>query len=374
MPGPSQDIYKSYLEGGVDAIGISTVPFEGRTVEELEKSVARIRRSVEKSPYAMLVTSMEDMDKAHRQGKLGVFICNQGAPGFGDPLSRAGFIGGLLNRMEFLPFVTPPRPATPEDVAAFGDQGVMVTGIAYNIKNRLGSGLNDKDNEHGLTDQGRDYIRAGKEAGVAIDLCHLNEKTALDAVKFITEELKMPPLVSHVDCQEICDIPRNATGSDEVIRAVAAGGGVVGISALFYSMSKPGEQNNTIDRIMEHIDRVVKVAGPDHVGLGLDFWTGIAPYNPGWVQSVRDWWEVKRGLYEDRSMFHPGTDKMAPGLETPSGIHNLEKAIRERYCIKNGYAPDVPDKILGGNMQRVLGEWWRGREQAQTAEAAGRGR
>lgn len=374
MPGPSGDIYRSYLEGGVDAIGVSTIPFDARTVKQLEKSISRITRSVEKSPYAMLVTSPDDLKTAHEQGKLGVFLCNQGASGYDDPPFRGGVLGSILDRMQFLSFISQPRPGNPDDLADLREQGLMVTGIAYNKINRLGAGIKDAENTRGLTDLGRSHIRAAMEAGMAIDLCHLNERTALEAAAFITAELEMPPLISHVDCYDLCDIPRNATGKDSVLRAVAEGNGVVGVSALFYSMSKPGELNNTIDRVMEHIDHIVQVAGVDHAGLGLDYWTGIAPYNPGVVQDVRDWWEVEvRKLYEDRSMFHPGTDKMAPGLETPSGIHNLVEAIREHFSVENGYEPDAADKILGGNMQRVLNMWWKGRERGDVNETEGYG-
>lgn len=344
-----RDVFRDYLAGGVDIIGVSTYPYEGRTLRKLYRNLRKLRRSVERSPYAILVTRPSDFQKAVREGKLGVFFHNQGAPGFGEPLLRGGFWGSILDHLKFLPS---PRPAEPNDLATFKKRGVMVTGLAYNQKNRLGAGFSQGNEEYGLTELGREYIRASVKNGIAIDLCHLNEKTALDAAKYITA-LGKPPLLTHVDCYELRPISRNLSGTDDVIRAIAKGNGVIGVSALAYSLGKPAD--NHIGQIIKHIDHIIKVGGVDHVGLGLDYWTAVAPYSPGWMQALRDWWEVRRGWFKKEDL-HPCPNWMPLGMETPLGIHNLEDAIRRRY------KPDVADKILGGNMQRVLNEWWQVKE------------
>lgn len=381
--GPKEDIFKSYLEGGADVIGVSTYPYDGRTVEQLERSIEKLTHAVEKSPHAMLVTSLEDIETAREEGKLGVFLHNQGASGYTPFLKRGGFPGTLVDALQWLPFVPSPKKGDPRDLAGLRDKGLMVTGIAYNIRNYLGAGCM-RSEEYGLTALGRNYIRAAKECGMAVDLCHLNEKTTLDAIRYMKDELDMPPLISHVDSYSLRPSHRNASGSDKVLEAVAEAGGVVGVSALAYAIGKPEENNNTIERIIEHIEHFVKKAGPDHVGLGLDYWTGVAPYNPRLLQNLRDWRDNRTGLWDpsereaesapplvkdeaepDKVMFHPGTDWMAPGLETPKGIHNLADAIRKHFSPENGYDADVADKILGLNMQRVYSKWW---EQAKTQQ------
>src|SRR5690606_3752330 len=154
---------------------------------------------------------------------------NQGASGFDEPLVRGGW-GLILDKLERKRLWRSPKAGKPEVLADFRKQGLMISGIAYNKKNKLGSGcMQPNGEENGLTELGKAYIRAGKDAGVAIDLCHLNEKTTLDAAKYITDELGMPPLITHTDCFELRQISRNAT--DDMIRSVVKGNGVVGISS-----------------------------------------------------------------------------------------------------------------------------------------------
>jgi len=69
------------------------------------------------------------------------------------------------------------------------------------------------------------------------------------------------------------------------------------------------------ERIIDHIDHAVKVAGADHVGLGSDFDGATMPI----------------------------------GLEDVSKLPKISDAL-----LKKGYSEQDVEKILGGNILRVM--------------------
>jgi membrane dipeptidase len=159
---------------------------------------------------------------------------------------------------------------------------------------------------NGLTDFGRDVVREMNRLGILVDVSHVSEKTMADAIA----ASKAPVFASHSSCRAISDMPRNVT--DDQIRAIAKSGGVVMVnfSSLFLSQKavdgylaarkaiepevKAVEERFKDDKaardaelkkvrakikypdadwtaIADHIERVMKVGGPQSVGLGSDF-------------------------------------------------------------------------------------------------------
>jgi len=147
------------------------------------------------------------------------------------------------------------------DVERFFDLGQRVSQLTYNERNRLGAGcyaLRDR----GLTPFGAEVVAAMNRVGMAIDVSHCGERTSLDAVA----ASRRPVLITHSNCRFLTpDQPR--CKSDAVIRAVASGGGVMGITLVraFVGGRRPG-----IERLLDHFDRVARLVGPEHVGLGSD--------------------------------------------------------------------------------------------------------
>ena len=158
----------------------------------------------------------------------------------------------------------------------------------------------------GLTDFGRDVIREMNRLGILVDVSHVSEKTMADAIA----ASKAPVFASHSSCRALSDIPRNVT--DDQIRAIAKSGGVVMVnfSTLFLSQKsvdaylasraavdpelKQIEERYKDDvktrdaeiakakkkvhypdadwtLVADHIERVMKIGGPQSVGLGSDF-------------------------------------------------------------------------------------------------------
>jgi membrane dipeptidase len=187
--------------------------------------------------------------------------------------------------------------------------------------------------------------------GMIVDISHVSDKTFYDALAVTTK----PVIASHSSCRAMSDVPRNM--SDDMIRALARNGGVIGINfgegfltpkgaeALKSSIQtisyndptlsgkalddyaaqqyirqyrRSVKSAATLDDIVAHIDRAVKIAGIDHVGIGSDF---------------------------------DGIESAPQGLEDVSKMPALAAALRN-----HGYSEQDVRKIFGGNSLRVLRE------------------
>jgi membrane dipeptidase len=167
---------------------------------------------------------------------------------------------------------------------------------------------------NGLSDFGKEVIHEMNRLGMMVDISHVADKTFWDALEVSTA----PIFASHSSCRALTNVPRNMT--DEMIEALAKKGGVVDInfSCGFLTARPPGEgpASATLEDVVNHIDRVVKIAGIDAVGIGSDF---------------------------DGIMCAP------KGLDDVSKFPNLTRALLEK-----GYSePDIR-KIYGGNVLRVM--------------------
>jgi membrane dipeptidase len=212
----------------------------------------------------------------------------------------------------------------------------------------------DKPAHDGLTEQGEDIVREMNRRGIMVDISHVSDKTFHDAL----EVSRAPLIASHSSCRAISNHPRNM--SDAMIRELAAKGGVIqinyevsfldqaykdasdalsgGVVAEMEQLTKQcGDDQECLGRkmaerkaeltregklphvswekIVEHIDHVMRLVGPDHVGLGSDF-DGAS---------------------------------MPDGMEDCSKLPKLTEAL-----VRKGYADEDIRKILGGNTLRVM--------------------
>ena len=173
---------------------------------------------------------------------------------------------------------------------------------------------------HGLSGFGRAVVREMNRVGMMVDVSHVSDETIDDAL----EASRAPVFASHSSCRALAGLPRNLT--DDQIRRIGAGGGVVmiNVSSVFLdqgrvdaaraaldALQEPAERirrqypddpkraaveiNKLIEalpprpsvpftKVVDHIEHVMKVAGPDAVGLGTDF-DGI-PDPPAGLEDV----------------------------------------------------------------------------------------
>jgi membrane dipeptidase len=180
---------------------------------------------------------------------------------------------------------------TPADVATFHDLGQRTSQLTYNGPNRIGYGCLER-RDLGLTPYGVSIVRAMNEAGMAIDVSHAGERTTLDTFALSTK----PVLITHSNCKALAAHPR--CKSDAVIRAMARQGGVMGITSIRAFVSR--SPNVTVDDALNHFDHVVRLVGPEHVGIGSDTDVEGRDVDVRGLSDVRRVYEVAEGLVRRR--------------------------------------------------------------------------
>lgn len=140
--------------------------------------------------------------------------------------------------------------------------GVRSAQFTWNGRNALAAGVGISEGDRGLTEFGRACVRRLNELGIVIDLAHLAPESAAEVAA-----LTNAPIVnSHSNARALCDHPRNIT--DEQMRAVVATGGMIG--AVGYGEFIDAKEQ-TLERLLDHIDHMVSVVGAENVGVGSDF-------------------------------------------------------------------------------------------------------
>jgi membrane dipeptidase len=219
-----------------------------------------------------------------------------------------------------------------EDVQLFHDLGQRVSQLTYNRQNFAGSGSTERI-DGGVSDYGAALIREMNRVGMLVDMSHGGPRTMLDVV-----ELSAQPVAnSHSTCRALNDHVR-AT-SDEVIRKMAAKGGVMGIASfrIFVTAAEP----TTIEDYVNHIDHVAQLVGIDHVGIGTD--SNLYGYD-AMDQAISDQIKAFQGpLYKFRER------QDIDGLNTPTKY----VAIVDRLLAR-GYSDADVAKVMGGNFRRLL--------------------
>ena len=189
--------------------------------------------------------------------------------------------------------------------------GVRILSFAWNYRTPFADGLNAKRSESKLPDLGIQALEEMNKLGMIFDVSHLSDSVFWDAVDVV----KGAFIASHSNARALCDHPRNCT--DDMIKAIADHGGVLGMNYAPSFVVKDGKDAN-VSHLVDHIDHIVKLVGPDHVGLGSDF-DGIR--NP------------------------------------PEGIETVDKTPNiTRVLVQRGYSDEDILKILGGNHMRVFKE------------------
>jgi len=208
--------------------------------------------------------------------------------------------------------------------------GLRVMQLTYNARNRIGDGCFEPT-DVGLSKFGRSAIRRLEKLGIAVDLSHAGNRTALEAL----DAASRPVVVTHANARTLVDTPRNAT--DEVIRAVAASGGVIGVCAVpfFLARGKPA----TLDMLIDHASYIADLVGVEHVGLGFDF-------------ADEDEDDFVYYGYDERYIPHPPWI-WPDGLASHAEARNVAPALRAR-----GFSERDTAGILSENFLRVFAAIW----------------
>jgi membrane dipeptidase len=146
-----------------------------------------------------------------------------------------------------------------ENVGRLYDAGFRMMGLVHFFDNEVGGSMHGLK-KGGLTPLGRRLVADMEQRGIIVDLAHASRQTFAETLQVATR----PVVVSHGGVKAVCDTPRNL--DDAQLRALAAGGGIIGIGYWDAAACKP-----TPDAVARAILHAVKIMGVEHVGLGSDF-------------------------------------------------------------------------------------------------------
>ncbi len=217
--------------------------------------------------------------------------------------------------------------------------GIRQMGIAYSDSNSLGSGLNE-DVDGGLTDFGRRCVTRMNQIGMAIDVSHSSDQTGIDACKVSTK----PVFLTHGGAKAIWPIKRMK--SDDVLKAVADTGGVIGMSAAPHTTLSKAHPQHSIDSVMDHLMYCIDLVGIEHVAFGPDTLYGDHV-----------------GLHTVFSHLLSTAFSEAPKFERVKYVDGLENPTENfwniaGWLVKNGFSDKDIAAILGGNILRALEGIW----------------
>ncbi|HEX7995253.1 MAG TPA: membrane dipeptidase [Streptosporangiaceae bacterium] len=262
--------------------------------------------------HVMTIRTLADIDEAHRTGRVGLVFGLEAATPIENELDRLDVLYGL---------------------------GLRQIGIAYSDANGLGSGLAEPV-DGGLTAFGHRAVTRMNQLGLAIDLSHSADRTALDVCRQSSKSVFM----THAGARAVWDIPRMKP--DEVLQAVAETGGVIGMSAAPHTTLSAAHPRHNIESVMDHFSYCVDLVGIEHVAFGPDT------------------------LYGDHVMLHkifarllslgcfrgPAFDPVqyVDGLENPT--ENFGNIIG--WLVSHGYDDDAIRAVVGGNIYRALQDIW----------------
>jgi len=285
-----------------------------------------VYRAVERNPRdLMIATSVTDIRRAKRQGKIAALMGIEGGHAIEDSLAT---------------------------LREFYRLGVRYMTLTWNNTNNWADAGRGEKKHHGLSDFGKEVVREMNRLGMLVDVSHVSDETMSDAL----DVSKAPIIASHSSARALSNVPRNIP--DDLLKRIAKNGGVVQVN--FYSVfvdektvtpqsnerekrlkaqqaaidekykddpERRAEESDKLEaanplpplpisKLIDHIDHIVKVAGIDHVGIGADF---------------------------------DGANDMPEGAQDVSMLPNITYEL-----LKRGYSETDIRKILGENLLRVM--------------------
>jgi membrane dipeptidase len=329
------------------SIWVDPKVYKGREVKRALDMIDSVYEQARLHPDKMMMAfSTQDINRAHQQNKLAALMGVEGGHAI------EGDIRVLRNYYRL---------------------GVRYMTLTWANTNELGDSsgdLKDESVKHykGITDFGRQVVRAMNRMGMIVDVSHVADRTMYQALA----ASRAPVIASHSSSRAITDVPRNMT--DDMLVALARNGGVAQVNfycgfisqkwvdtanrlkaendpdymklqSLFLSERTPETARQMFElqtalqkklprpplsELIDHFDHMIKVAGVDHVGIGSDF---------------------------------DGIDCAPQGIDSAADLPKITAALMQR-----GYTAADMRKILGGNLMRVFAEVEKTAKQIQAED------
>lgn len=299
---PNSDLneLKRYRDSGVNFVSLN-IGMDMDSFENVIQVLARFRNHTASHPenYVLALT-VQDILKAKETGRLAIAFDLEGS----DPLL------GNINLVSF-----------------YYDLGVRQMLLAYNKDNRASGGCMEGD--IGLTDFGREVIHEMNRVGMVVDVSHMGHRATMEAFETSTQ----PVIFSHSNPKGLREHARNI--SDDQIKACAKTGGVVGINGIEDFLG-----GTSSELIVENIEYVMNLVGPEHVGIGLDY--------------VVDKQELIEYIEGNPDVFPPEKFNDYLSFVEPEQFPEFTELLYQK-----GYSEQIISGILGGNFLRVAENVWK---------------
>ncbi len=325
-------------EGGLDAMFFAVFTGQKPRTEENYRKTYKLANQMLDSIHSMirhnsdvatLALKADDLAKIEKTGKRAIYIGMEN----GFPLAKD------LSRVE-----------------EFYKKGVRYITLCHSFHNDIcDSSSDDKPAEHnGVSEFGKQVIAEMNRLGMLVDVSHASDKSFFD----VLELSQAPVIASHSSVRALANHNRNMT--DEMIRKLAAKGGVIQICMVDEYLKEPDttsvkyqrmkqlhkrykegmdkmsdaekealskewgeveamdqDKLPSVSDLVDHIDHVKKLVGVDYVGIGSDFDGG-------------------------------------GGLRNCTDVSQFPNITRE--LLRRGYSKAEIQKIWGGNLLRVFRE------------------
>ncbi|MEX2093115.1 MAG: dipeptidase [Pirellulales bacterium] len=293
--------------------------YKGEALATTLEQIELVKQMINRYPDTFeLALSTDDIERIHKQGKIASLIGVEGGHCIQESLNALDKLYDLGARYMTL---------THTDTLNWADAGT------------------DEAKHGGLTPFGEEVVRTMNELGMLVDISHVSPDTMNDAL----DVSAVPVIFSHSSARAVADHPRNVP--DQVLKRIREKDGVVMVN--FFSgfivpesvktvadgmelerklksqygpsrvetemlswKAKHPYPRGTIHDLLDHVDHIAQVAGPEHVGLGSDF---------------------------------DGVSVLPTQLEDVSCFPTITQGLLDR-----GYTDAQIEGFLGGNLMRVF--------------------
>ena len=234
-------------EGRLDAVVMAAYLPQGERNDEAHRrafdyAVERLTRVEEQAirypDFLGIARSTDDLRRLKREGRRAIIPAVENGYAIGRDLSR---------------------------LHAFKRMGVAYITLCHNGDNELCDSAAGQGEWGGLSPFGREVVTEMNRIGMMIDVSHAADATFDDVIRLS----RRPIVATHSSCRALCDHRRNL--DDDRIRALAAQGGVMQICLYGGFINHDHPDGATLSDAVRHILHVIRLVGPNHVGIGSDF-------------------------------------------------------------------------------------------------------